>query len=440
MPQGACLFYRLVWLRNRRSTSLFSIATTAGAPPSLDDMAVSGRVRVAFCIDNLNVGGTELNAVRTAEQLDRDRFDLRVVCLQREGPLLGRYLAAGIAVDALPLGSLYSPRAIKQGFALARWIKRHRIDIVHAHDIYSNVFAVPWSRMAGARTITSRRWWEAFPGAHWKLATRAAYRLCDAALANSERVADLLRDTEKLSEDRIVVVPNFVDEDAFARPAAAELAQARAELGLHEGHRVIGIVANLLTIKDHESLLNAIAGIAPRWPELRVVLVGEGVTRSRLERQAGELGLGTQVILAGRRPNRPNPHHLFEISVLCSLSEGFPNSILEAMAAGKPVVATDVGAVADAVVHGETGLLVPAKDPPRLAAAIEQLLSDPSQARRMGEAGARRARQRYTSEIAMAALEGLYMRLVADRRKAPVEPRTTPRSRNAASLLGKVST
>jgi glycosyltransferase involved in cell wall biosynthesis len=122
-------------------------------------------------------------------------------------------------------------------------------------------------------------------------------------------------------------------------------------------------------------------------------------------------------VFAGRRPNVPNLHHLFDISALCSTSEGLPNSVLEAMAASRPVVATRVGAVADAVVDGESGILVPPADHVQLAAALDELSRDAERAARIGRAAAARVRARYSSRAAMEALETLYLRLVATRTK-----------------------
>ncbi len=369
------------------------------------------RIRVAFCIDNMNVGGTELNAVRTAERLDRSRFDVQVVCLQDRGPLLERYAEAGIPVHPLPIANLYGWRTLRQGMRLARLLREEKVDILHAHDAYSNVFAVPWARVAGVKAITSRRWWKGTPGLHWKVASRLAYHGAHVALANSRAVGDLLMSDQGLPRERVAVIPNFVDEHAFLPPSPSEERALRAALGITGAGPVVGIVANLHPVKDQASLVRAFALCHGRWPDARLVLVGDGERRSPLQDLARDLGIAEHVRFAGRRPNRPNLHHLFDVSVLCSLSEGLPNSILEAMAAGRPVVATRVGACADAVLDEVTGLLVPPAEPERLAGAIDRLLSDPVLARTLGGAGRERAREAYSAESALSALEALYERL-----------------------------
>jgi glycosyltransferase involved in cell wall biosynthesis len=190
-------------------------------------------------------------------------------------------------------------------------------------------------------------------------------------------------------------------------------------------------------VKDHATLLQAAARLAPRWPELRVVLVGDGECRHALESVARTLGLERRVHFAGRLPNEPNLHHLFDVSVLCSVSEGFPNSIVEAMAAARPVVATNVGGVADAVTDGETGLLVPPSNPERLAATIDELLLDPARRRALGAAARERARSRYRAAAVVASLEALYDRLLgAVATGARVDALSTLGRRAAANDLG----
>ena len=375
----------------------------------------SGRIRVLYCIDNLRVGGAELNALRTAERLDRSRFDVSVACLTDGGPLADRYAAAGIPVFAFPIANLFGARAIREGARFARFLSARRIDVVHSHDMYDNVFATLWARVAGAPVvIASRRWWHSLPERRYRIANAVGFRLAHRVLANCPSVGRALRDVERVSPGRIAVIPNFVEEAAFRPWSAEEKRSALDELGVARDAIVIGIVARLTPVKDHASLLEATAILARRWPRVHLVLFGDGESRGSLETLAERRGIRARTHFGGLRSNAGNLHHLFDISVLSSLSEGFPNSLVEAMAAGKPVVATDVGGNADAVGAGETGLLVPAQSPARLAAAIEQLLHDPELRSRMGAAGQRRARHDFHEGVVLPALETLYDNLVRD--------------------------
>jgi glycosyltransferase involved in cell wall biosynthesis len=254
------------------------------------------------------------------------------------------------------------------------------------------------------------------PGFHWRFASWAAYHLASRTLVNAPRLGKLVSEAEWLDPDRVTVVNNFVDEKAFEQPASGWREQLLRELGADPERPTVGIIANLLPVKDHASLLQAVQLVRSRGTHLQLVLIGEGGERPRLEELARALGIGDSIFFAGRRSNSPNHHAAFDISVLCSRSEGLSNSVLEAMAAGRPVVATDVGATADAVVHGETGLLVPPGDFVALAAALHRLACDPPYARELGDAGRRRARAHFSPDTALPRLERMYAELVAPSR------------------------
>ena len=394
--------------------------TVASAPRSIQRVRPGARsarrVRVAFCIDGMGIGGTELNALRTAERLDSSRFHVSVICLQQHGPLLARYQELGISVLPLPLRRLHGLTALRQGVRLARYLSTEQVDIVHSHDAYNNIFSTAWARMARTPVIiASRRWWDGLPRKALGVVNRYAYRFADCVIANSTRVGKLLVSDDGVPADRVAVIPNFVSESAFEPLEDDQRARLLADLELPPGSLVIGCVAGLRPIKDHETLITAIASLRPRWPLLRLVLVGDGDARPSLERLVRQLCLGDIVRFAGVRPHEPNLHHLFDISVLSSLSEAFPNTIVEAMAAGRPVVATRVGGVMDAVVEGETGALVPARQPGDLAGAIETLLLNPELRRAMGDAAQRRARAQFHATSVLASLESLYDRLLVSR-------------------------
>jgi glycosyltransferase involved in cell wall biosynthesis len=259
--------------------------------------------------------------------------------------------------------------------------------------------------------IASQRQWWSLPARRYRLANRIAFQFADCVIANSSAVGSSVpsRGAHRLP---VAIIPNFVDDVAFAPWSDEQRSSMLRELGVPNDAIVIGVIANLSPVKDHATLLRAMAMLAPNWPSLHLVLVGDGECREALASLARTLDLERRVHFAGRRSNERNLHHLFDLSILCSLSEGFPNSIIEAMAAGKAVVATEVGGVAEAVVHGETGLLVPPSSPARLASALDELLRDPRRRATFGAAALDRARRQYQAAPVVGSLEALYERLL----------------------------
>jgi glycosyltransferase involved in cell wall biosynthesis len=366
------------------------------------------RVRVVHCIDGLGVGGTELNMVRTLEHLDRERVEATVVALNAEGPLRPRLDATGLAVHAFPIPNLYGPRAMRQLARLAAHLRSVRADVVHCHDMYTNAFGVAAARLAGVPlVIASRRWWTALPSRAHALANRAGYRLAHRVLANSDAVGRLV-EAEGVPRGKVFVLPNFLEDAAFAPMSPDERSRVRSSLGVPPGATVVGLVARLSTEKRVDVLLRAFARLGGALGTAHLVVVGDGGERPALEALARDLGIADRTHFAGQRPNRPNSHALFDLSVLCSDHEGFPNSVVEAMAAGRPVVATAVGGVPDAVVDGATGLLVPPGDLPALSAAIAALLADADRREGFGCAGRERARACYHERMVIPKLVTLY--------------------------------
>lgn len=363
-------------------------------------------IKVVHCISNFRIGGTELNMVRTLERLDRSEFDVRVVALQDDGPLRERISRLAIPIEVFSFARANSP--LSTAARLISWLRRFAPDVVHCHDRYSNTFVVPQARLAGVPlVIASRRWWTAMPGGFYRTGNRLAYRLAHRVIANSPAVARLLVD-EAVPAGRIVVVPNFVDQESFAELAPEAICEARRSFGIPEGAFVVTAVAILRPEKDLQSLIRAVGLLAPGHPDLHLLLVGSGPSEHALRDEAASAGLTDRVHFAGHLPQAPNPHQFGDLSVLCSLHEGFPNSIVEAMAAGKAVVATDVGGIPDAVSEGRTGLLVPPATPSALAAAIERLIGDRELRECMGNAAKAEARRAYRADTVITKLQSIY--------------------------------
>ena len=227
-------------------------------------------IRVVYCIDNMQVGGTELNALRTAERLDQRRFSISVVCIRDTGPLMARYQEAGIPVHSFPMTSLLGVEAVRQGLRLVRLLRQERADIVHSHDAYTSVYGTICARIAGVRgIIASRRSWHS-PHLRGRIlqANRIAYRFAHRVVGNSPSVSRLVESEGGVSASRIVTIPNFLDPEAFEPIPAADRRRMLDELGVPQDAFVVGIVARLSLVKDHATLLRAIASLRDQIPAL----------------------------------------------------------------------------------------------------------------------------------------------------------------------------
>jgi len=369
---------------------------------------VTDRIRVVHVLDTLNIGGTELNAVRTAERLDRAQFDVQFLCLKAQGPLRERLDRAEIPVREIPITGLLSLSALRQGLRIRDLVRRERVHVVHAHDPYGNVLAAPFVRPAGlAAVIASQRWWRNVHNPRLRIANRMAYRFAHRVLVNSASVGELVVREEGVSRSRLVVIPNFVEEEAFTGLSADRRTSLRRKVGLGPDDIAVGVTANLYPVKNHAMLLRAAARLVSEHPRVKFVLIGEGNERDALTELRHVLHLDERVLMPGRL-TEPGLAGIFDIAVLTSHEEGFPNWIVEAMAAGRAVVSSRVGGVQDAVLEGETGYLVPPDDDEAMAHALDRLLRDPTLTQRLGDAAAMRARSLYHVSTVMKALQSLY--------------------------------
>lgn len=368
-------------------------------------------IRVAFCLDSFAIGGTELNAVRTAEALDPARIELSVFHLQTHGPLRSRYERLGVRMTHVPIPNLYSPRTFVQGVRLAKMLRRANVDVVHSHDIYCNIFAVPWVRMfTKCSIIASRRWWYEAPRPELVRVNRLISLLAHRVLANSGGVAALIAREERVPREKIIEIPNFLSPGAFEMVDAVERVEQQRAWGLPDGVFTIGIVARLSPVKNHGLLIRAVASLDGRF---HLMIVGDGPSRVELEALARELQIESRVHFAGEVVSDRNLHQFLDVSVLCSLSEGFPNAVIEAMASATAVVATPVGGVIDAVTDGVTGILVPVDDPAPLVDALQRLEGDSDLRARLGEAGRTAVAAKFSQGIVIEKLSSLYETLAA---------------------------
>jgi glycosyltransferase involved in cell wall biosynthesis len=366
---------------------------------------------------SFNQGGSERQAVQLARLLaESGRCRVRVACLNPEGVLRGEVERLGLGeIPAYPLASFYDRRFVAQLRRFAAFLRAEKVDLVQTHDFYSNVFGMAGAALARVPArVASKRETGGMRTAMQRRVELLAFRLAHAVVANAEAVKrQLMKDG--VPERKVAVVYNGLDPARVRPPADFSRAEALAGFGLptDEGRRFVTLVANLRhAVKDHPTFLRAARRIHEQVPEAAFVLAGEGELEAPLRELASELRIADAVFFTGRCTRVGALLAASDVCVLSSTAEGFSNSILEYMAAGRPVVATDVGGAREAVVEGETGHLVPAGDDERMAARISDLLRDPARARAMGARGRQRVEQQFSCAAQLARTEELYEKLL----------------------------
>jgi len=378
---------------------------------------LSRRLRIFYLIGTLDVGGAEGQLVQLITGLDRSRFSASVCCLSSaSGPYADDVRGLGIEVHEIGFRGLrifrHPHRVVGQLFRLARLIRRERPDIVHGYLFWAYVLGTFAARAAGvAKVISSRRSLGMFKAGkpHYLLFERASNALTSLVIANSQAVrADAIRQ-EGLPPAKVIVIYNGV-EAGRAPVAPAALVQ---EFELEGARPIVAVIANFIDYKGHGFFFDAWKRVIATHPSGVAILVGDGPERERWEQWVAAEGVDRSVRFAGSRRDVPAILAAADIVAHPSLQEGFSNAILEAMAAGRPVVATAVGGNSEAVEEGRTGLLVPARDAGALAAAILALSADPERAHAMGLAGRERAVRCFSVDQMVRAYENVYERTVA---------------------------
>jgi glycosyltransferase involved in cell wall biosynthesis len=290
---------------------------------------------------------------------------------------------------------------------------------VHTHTAKAGVLGRVAARLAGVPVVVHTYHGHVLHGYYtplrsWLLrrAERVLGALSDRLVTVSEQVKRDLVSYRVASPEKIAVIPLGLDLEPFLESAGYRR-KLRRELGMSNGELLVGIVGRIFPIKNHRLFLEAAAQVAAELETARFLVVGDGVLRPAMEEYARTLGLGDRVIFTGWRRDLPLIYPDLDVLVVCSDNEGTPVSAIEAMAAGCPVVATRVGGLPDLIAEGETGCLVPPRDPAALAAGILRLLRDREMARRLGEAARASVAERFTVERLCGDVEGLYSEVLA---------------------------
>ncbi|XXF75533.1 glycosyltransferase [Myxococcaceae bacterium GXIMD 01537] len=333
---------------------------------------------------SFHIGGTEVQVLELLRGLP-PRYRLQVSVLQDAGPLMGSLWRLGFVPEVFPLrGSLTRPNTLVQVGRLAHWLRRNRVHLVHVHDFYSTMLAVPAAKLAGAKVIVSRLDLSHWQGPARRLLHARLTGMADHVVANAEAIRRMLVEREGLPATRVSVIHNGLDLPRFDVRVREGL---RGPLPDTRGAPVVVHVANMNhPVKRQEDILAALNLLRHSGRVLHAFLVGDGPRRPALERMAAELGVSDRVHFLRHRSDVPALYARATLGVLCSTAEGMSNAVMEGMAAGLPMVVTRVGGNTDLIEEGERGLVVEPERPAQLARAFQRLLEHPDEARRMGSA------------------------------------------------------
>lgn len=356
--------------------------------------------RLLFTVNGFGIGGGELKLLELIERLDRRKYDPVVVAVGQGGPLQAQFRQLGCPTYVLKKRCGFD---LSLPLRLARLMRTHACELVMSTLFYADVMSALATWYYKPRALVS---WEVITGRlkwYQKLAYRRVAGRFDHVAAVSNSIHEFIIKDRGVPAERISTIYYGVDLQRF-QPQHAERDASSV---------VFGTVARLALQKGHTYLAQAIPAVLQQHPRARWRWVGDGDRRALLQHQLQQSGVAHAVEFLGRRSDVASLLPTFDVFILPSLWEGFPNVVLEAMACGKPVIATAVEGTVELVRHGETGLLVPKEDGAALAEAMNRLAADERLRKSMGEAGRKRVAEQFSVTGQIAQFEALFDRLLA---------------------------
>ena len=378
---------------------------------------MENKIRILYVIDKLEVGGTEKQLVETIKRLDKEKFEVYLCCLSGAKSGIDKNFDGfdRVKTFTMDLKSVYSLNAGVAIWRLKKMIKSWRIDIVQVYFLKAKFLGIVAGKWANAETISSMRDLGLYIDFKSRFPIWIADRLARRFLVNSKSIKSYLVEKHGIPPDRITVILNGVDMVRFRSSTPTQKNEAKKRLGFDPGDPVVGIVANLKPVKGLSSFIRAAATVAVRFPRARFVIVGEGPDESILKKEAEELGIDGAVLFAGGSSDVLSILAGFDIGVLCSLSEGFSNSILEYMAVGIPVVATRTGGNTEQVLDGRTGYLVPPDEPRALSEAVSKLIENEGLRNEIGGEARRYCEEHFSMDGMIRKTEEFYESILSGR-------------------------
>jgi glycosyltransferase involved in cell wall biosynthesis len=377
-------------------------------------------MKVLHLISSGGMYGAENMLVNLCRALERRECKIIVGVFRNQGDphpeVAERLRSEGLAVDEIPCSGRLDWSAVRRIFRL---IRSRQIDVVHSHGYKGDVYAYLATWCTSVPLVATAHNWTGKTEVPpiYNTVDRLVLRRFSCVVAVSQGVAQILRESG-IRRFRLFRIPNGIDVAPF------ELARQTLETDAQETRSlVVGMVGRLVKEKGCEYFLRAAADVLPRFPGARFILVGDGPERASLEQLARELKLriGQNIEFWGHRDDMPSVYACLDICVLPSFAEGMPMTVLEAMAGGKPVIATRVGEIPQLVNPGVDGLLVSPGDVDELSAAIIRLMGDTNLRRRMGANGQQKARKSFSADGMARSYSALYHQILVAKRSDVAE-------------------
>lgn len=394
-------------MTNMPPRSASAIAAERAAPP---------RTRLLLLTDTTieRAGGSERFLRNLVALLPRARYDITLVQLGGAAgdASTGLFEVGDVRIHRMPVAAVYGRAGLRAMLAIRRLARAERFDIVQSQHEKSDLLAALLPRRFAAIRISNRRDMGFNKSARLRKAFRALNHRFDAIAAPSRAILDALVAEDGVDAGRIACIPNGVDTRRFTPLARADRDAARRALGLDADATVFVCVARLTPVKRHVDLLEAFARVRAALPTATLLLVGDGPLRADVEAQGAALGLGAAMHVLGDVADVETLLPAADIGVLCSSTEGMSNALLEMMACGLPVIATEVGGNPALVTDGEVGRLVAPCAPDALAAAMLEMATTPGLRERMGHAARAQALDAHSVAAMARSFDALYAQLL----------------------------
>ena len=374
------------------------------------------KIKIAYIIDSIETpaAGTEKQLLMLLNEIDRTKFDPYLVCLHESKWI--KKQSFSFPVKCFAFGSIASFDFLRNLRKMIKYFKNENFDIIQTFFTEGNMIGTFAARLAGCKAIVSSRRNIGYDhGAIHYAILRLLQFWTKYYLANSKAVADLTIQREGASPEKTVVIYNGMELDRFKNSLDELRKEQRAKWGIGADDILIGSIANLRPVKNIELLIRTASVLVKEYDNLKFVAVGDGPDTQKCQNLIESLDLSDKFILPGSYNDILPCLAAFDIAVMCSISESFSNSLIEYMAAGRPIVASNVGGNAEAITHRESGLIFELSDKKGLENSLRILIDDNGLAQKYAQTARRNALEKYSKKTNLNETERFYLDQVAQK-------------------------